>query len=108
MLSIALKVLFRRGEEHEETSFSNEVYEALTNSGMRCYRMRGVSFICIGEKSVVILRRLSPITVRGIPEADALVIRVVCGQVPPTECALPAIEVVYEVARRLDKPVIPL
>ncbi len=107
-MSIALKVLFRRGEEHEETSFSNKVYEDLARSGMRCYRMRGVSFICIGEKSVVVLRRLSPITVRGIPEADALLIRVVCGQAPFTECALPATEIVYEVARRLDKPVIPL
>ncbi|GEM_PF-4811704 len=108
MLSIALKVLFRRGEEHEETSFSNEVYEALARSGMRCYRMRGISFICIGEKSVVVLRRLLPITARGIPEADALFIRVACGQVPFTECALPVTEIVYDVAKKLDKPVIPL
>lgn len=104
---IALKVLFRRGEEHEETSFSNGVYERLESAGMRCYRMRGVSFICVGDKSLVILRRLM-LTSRELLGADALLIRVGCGQMPLTDCALPAIDVVYEVARRLGKPVIPL
>ncbi len=108
MLSVALKVLFRRGEEHEETPFSNEVYDRLTRSGMKCYRMRGVSFICVGENSVVVLRRLSPITVRGVPEADIILIRIACGQTSLKECVLPVTEIVYEVAGKLDKPVIPL
>lgn len=70
--------------------------------------MRGASFICIGEKSVVVLRRLLPIATRGIPEADTLLVRIICGQAPPTECVLPVTEAVYEVAKKFDKPVIPL
>lgn len=108
MLSIAFKVLFRRGEEHEELPFSEEIRENLSRSGMRCFYMRGVSFTCVGEKSVVILRRSSPIAVRGVPEADTIIIRVMCEGSPPNECIAPIADVVYGVAEKFDKPVIPL
>ena len=70
--------------------------------------MRGVSFICIGEKAVTTLRRLVPPATRGLLETDSLLIRIVCDNAQPNECALPIVELIYKIAEKLDKPVIPL